>query len=440
MTSVVINSPLLYVESDKETREEINIFLPGIEGGPERERKAKVLIYFGKDGNLEPFCKMKKEFDAKCVAWGLTGNSNVTAQLKFQLFTLFLGGVALSEWQTICEAVPTRTLATFNAAVRTFIEKMSAGTNPRNTANSYLRSPEVRKRVAGTVTEHHRRLLLLFQYHDMLPGTSPNLCDGTDQALLARKEILFNTYPEVWRDEFRQQKGQIEDPFVTEDMILEFMMAAKTLKDKKYAAQTNRKSGRNTQGRSPRNGPRSQGSRYGGGRGNGGRFGGGFQNRMVPQFQPYPNYQGRSQGFQTRPPFQRNGNQGRAFGNRAPNGRFQGRGYRPPQGRGNYNGGQQHHHNETPTNYAESHYQEADSFVPDGTVPDGNQGGWPSADAGARYDQQQEQQFQQYYSNAYDQAQQEFEHDAGEHFYQDESPAYSGYDEPQFYQHYPADY
>jgi len=393
MTSVDTNSPLLYVESDKEYKEEINIFLPGLDGGPERERKAKVLMYFGKDGNLEPFCRMKKDFDSRCVAWGITGNSNVTGQLKFQLFTLFLGGVALSEWQSICDAVGNRTVATFNASVRTFIEKMSAGTNPKNIANSYLRSSEVRKRVNGTVTEHHRRLLLLFQYHDMLPGTSPDLCDGSDQALLARKEILFNTYPEVWRDEFRQQKGQIEDPEITEDMILEYMMAAKTLKDKKYAAQNKRKSGRGGPGRSPRNGPRSQGSRYGGGRGNGGR--GGFQNRMVPQFQPYPNYQGRSQGFQSRPPFQRNGNPGRAFGNRAPSGRFQGRGfqgrgYRPPQGRGNFNNnGQQHHHNEIQQNYAESHYQEADSFVPDGTVPDGNQGGWPSADAGARYDQQQ---------------------------------------------------
>jgi len=43
-------------------------------------------------------------------------------------------------------------------------------------------------------------------------------------------------------------------------------------------------------------------------------------------------------------------------------------------------------------------------------------------------------------NDSYAQAQQQFEHEAGEHFYQEDNPNYSGYDEPQFYEDYPADY
>lgn len=205
-------------------------------------------------------------------------------------------------------------------------------------------------------------------------------------------------------------------------------MAAKTLKDKKYAAKNKRKSGCGGPGQSPRNGPHSQGSRYGGGRGNGGRWN--FPNRMGSSFQPYPSYPPRQQGFQTRPPFQAHGNAGRSFSGRNGN-RFNGRDYRPPQGRGNYNnynnGGQQH--------YAESHYQEADSFVPEGTVPDGNQGRLPSAEAGARQDQHFQQ--QHYYINPYDQIEQDVSDTAEHYHYYTDQYGMNG-DEHQ--QEYPADY
>mmetsp|Transcript_1730 Transcript_1730/g.3806 ORF Transcript_1730/g.3806 Transcript_1730/m.3806 type:complete len:290 (+) Transcript_1730:31-900(+) len=249
-----------------------------------------------------------------------------------------------------------------------------------------------------SVRAHYRRLDLLFTYNDMLPGNSPLLCSETAASLRLRKKLIFATFPPKWQQMFIQQKGDISENAIQEGQIVSFMKNTKALMDASFTSQERV---RERTGRA-RNGPRYQGPRGGrGGRGRGGRFG--FNRPRLPPSQPYPNYQGfrsQNQNYQNRNYYQGNPqaqqrfpprNYGGRYGNYQ-GGRNQGnrnQGNRAPMnapGRGYYNNRPQQH-------YAESHFnhQEAgNSFVPEGNVPDGNQGGMPYAEAhGAGQDQQE---------------------------------------------------
>jgi hypothetical protein len=228
MTSFATNSPFSYAEDDKDTLNEIVFYLPGDNGG---ERKTKVPLYLGKTKKLEPFCRMFLSFKNLCKQWDITGNTNATGALKFALFQQHLGGNALHEWQVIAINVTNQSVAQFKHSVDTFIIKMSAGKSPRNNASSFLNSNKVRKTMKTDVSEHIRRLQILCFYHDMLPGTSQLLCEPNDISQLTQKNVIYKSFPEKWQDMFRQQKGPIENPSNTVDMMEEYFEATKILMD-----------------------------------------------------------------------------------------------------------------------------------------------------------------------------------------------------------------
>ncbi|CAJ1954282.1 unnamed protein product [Cylindrotheca closterium] len=322
MHSLFLVSPNMYFEN------------PNISNnGADRERKAKVPLYLRKTKNLESFCTMFLSFKNLCKHWSLTGNTNAIGALEFALFEQHLGGNALHEWQIISNNAPSNSVAQFKNSVDTFITRMSAGKSPRNNASSFLKSPAVRKTMKTDVSEHIRRLELLCFYHDMLPGTSQKLDETDNISVLAKKTIIYKSFPKQWQDLLCQQKGPIEDPSITVAIMEEYFQATTIRMDNTLAAKER-----------PYPKYQNQGQQNGG-------------NRYPPR--PTNNYQGRPSG--------NNQNQ-RRFGNQAPNNRAPNN--RPP---GNSQGrGFQNHH------YAESHFnQEAGCFVPDGTVPVEDQGGMP---------------------------------------------------------------
>ncbi|CAJ1953132.1 unnamed protein product [Cylindrotheca closterium] len=201
----------MYVEKDKNILTEIIFHLPGADGG---EREAKVPLYLGKGSNLEPFCRMYISFKNLCAQWEITGNGAGIANLKFRLFCLHLSGQALNKLNVIETNVTNRTIVQFKNSVDRFITKMSAGANPRNSASRFLKSIACRKSMKTDVSRHIRQLELLCFYHDMLPGTSQKLCENDE-------------FPPNWQNTFHQQKGTIEDPNVTLQMVKTYMQANK---------------------------------------------------------------------------------------------------------------------------------------------------------------------------------------------------------------------
>jgi len=385
MTSFATDSPFSYVQDGKDIFHEIVFYLPD-EDGDDRERKAKVPLYLGKTKNLESFCTMFLSFKNLCKHWSLTGNTNVVGSLKFALFEKHLGGNALHEWQRIANNAANFTVAQFKNSVDTFIIRMSAGRSPRNNASSFLNSDAVRKTMKTDVSEHIRRLELLCFYHDMLPGTSQLLDETDDISQLTKKTIIYKSFPKQWQDLFRQQKGPIEDPSITVQMMEDYFQATKILKDNTHAAKerVRERTGRAGPHRS-RTGSYNHRSSHRGGRSNGNsRYG---DRRLGSQ--PYPSYnnQGQQNGGNRYPPRSTSNYQGRPtgnnqnqrrFGNQATNNRSTGN----SQGRGSQN-----HH------YAESHYnQEAECFVPDGTVPVEDQGGMPQGGMPSAEEQRAEEQ------------------------------------------------
>ncbi|CAJ1946508.1 unnamed protein product [Cylindrotheca closterium] len=116
----------------------------------------------------------------------------------------------------------------------------------------------------------------------MLPRTSQKLCENDDISVLTKKEIIFHSFPAKWQDTFHQQKGTIEDPNITLQMVKTYMQATKILSDNVQISK------QHAHEKPQRTGGSIQHSCQGRGRGRGCRS---YGNRRTTSNPPYPSYQ-----------------------------------------------------------------------------------------------------------------------------------------------------
>ena len=151
----------------------------------------KIVPWIADQGkNLESFCEMWNEFKFLEAEWGFE-NGHGSGPAKFQVFRQCVDKRARNQWDSIARTVAVQNSVNFHNAVKQLIE--TCGTiNPRDKVTEYLENPQcVRKRRDIDVHVHGARLELLFFYHDMLPGNTPDLCGDDEAKVLKRKMILF---------------------------------------------------------------------------------------------------------------------------------------------------------------------------------------------------------------------------------------------------------
>jgi hypothetical protein len=322
-------------------------------------------------GGLEQWCAAHMDFLNVCRQWHIQNNGAG----KFEVYSQILTGTALANWNKLIDEDPSRSSDSFDQRVIDLVNAMYPG-NPRNKASEYFVSEGVRKRRNGEVGVHFNRLCLLMRYHDLLPGTSPLLCDGSAEGDRLRRDILIGSFPVKWGMQFRLQVGDVSN-IQNDQEILIFMVNKKDLMD---ASEIVKSDVRSRSGRGHA-GPRHQGNFRGGRGGRQGRgFGNGrgFYNRPQLNYRPYPNYMNQQQGnfqgnrpFHQVPRYQPNNYRG-GFG-----------GSRNQQGRqGNRNHGYRGNPNQSGRGFpAQQHYMGESHFIQEagnGFVPGGNNGGMPS--------------------------------------------------------------
>src|SRR5210317_891982 len=239
--------------------------------------------------NLEAFCEMWNEFKCLQEEWGFA-NGQGAGPAKFQVFRQCVDKRARNQWDSIARSVVTHNNANFQTAVNQLIETCGT-TNPRDKVTEYLENPQcVRKRRDTDVHVHGARLELLFFYHDMLPGNTPDLTGDDDASVLKRKMILFKSFPEEWQENFVRNNHEPHNTNVTWQLILQKMELEKNAWDRKAQARASSLR-RNGAGR-------GHGTSRGGhaGRSHAGR--GGRGHSRPPQYRPYPNFQQHHRNYQ----------------------------------------------------------------------------------------------------------------------------------------------
>ena len=330
-------------------------------------KKATAKIWRATEGqNLESYCEVYNLFNEVMKDWGWSNNGTN----KFTAFPHFLDGVPRQNFNRISakvRAADGTNAISFEKTVKLLVESIT-GENPRAKATDYLSTPEcIKKRHDTSVAAHASRLMLLFFYHDMLPGFSDKLNEDNASQERKRKLILFSSFPDTWQEAARDSRIDPEDVNVKWHNIVSWMTTHKTRVDADAARSRIR--------RQLTGGPGSRGQRAGrgGGRGHGSqrRSHGGRGYSRSPSYRPYPqqpqqqravpqgNYypqQQRTQSNGYRPPFQPryqgynryNGGRGRyTNNNRFQGGRNQGNQNNQGRGRGN----QSYHHETTDEHY-----------------------------------------------------------------------------------------
>ena len=388
--------------------------------------KKQVPIWEAPSGaNLEPFCEMFMAFQRTMQEWNFANNG----ANKFTAFSQFLSGRALHQWDVISAQVRAEDGVNNNSfikAVKLLVEAISEP-DPRDSAYEYLTATKdasnVKKRLNDDVFTHAARLQLLFFYHDLLPGTTPNLGELDDpNQVKMQKKLLFDSFPEAWQDEFLKSKAlPVKDPAVTWHEILRFMSTHKSAVDRQRA----RKETNNVR-------------RTRGGRGHAAsRAPHGGRGANPRSHQPYPsnfqgNYQGNNQGYRYPPRYGGSNPSGRNFQGRRPGG-FQGR-YPSNNRNQNQRGPNQGCGPPPPPNYQNQQFQQSyhaePHFGENSSVPEWNQGGMPSGgmpnsgmlSAGNGQPGNQNDSYYYSHGNEQDDGQQWI---ADEHYGYDEAPPYS---------------
>ena len=187
--------------------------------------------------------------------------------------------------------------------------------------------------------------------HDQLPGNTQKLMGPQPERELARKSILFYSFPATWRDKFVENHDGYHLPGNTWQFILRKMAAYEQGDENRRLRSQPRHIGRQPAAR--------RGGRTAGGRGHGRMhyYGGRGQNQSPQGYHPYPNsgygnYQrhGQRSPNQGYPPrngnngnYNNNGGRGRFSNNNRFQGRFQGRN----GGRGRFQPRQQYHYQQS---------------------------------------------------------------------------------------------
>jgi len=251
-------------------------------------QKKKLLPWAAENGvNLEYYCEMISEFEILQDEWGFANGPGSGAN-KFKVFRQLLTRNALNLWDPIVtEHGFPRNAVNFKKCQELLVESV-ANEKPRNRATQYLENRElIGKRIGVTCAEHGARLANLFRMHDLLPGDTASFMGNEPHKLLRRKMILFNSFPEAWRQEFIKQHDEPHYDRNTWQKILRKMENYKTDDDVRREASRARNAGRGYGGRGQ---SRGGGRGHMGGRGNGRmRSHGGRGYSRSSSFNPYPN-------------------------------------------------------------------------------------------------------------------------------------------------------
>lgn len=340
----------------------------------------RIKPYTADDENMEPWCRMDLTFRNTMKDWGCNNGTQATQGANmFACYPQFLEGNARETWELCRSNYGATSLANFQNCKRDFVIELSSET-ARNQVAEYLLSEHVRKKHNEPVMAHVKRLRTLMIYHDMLPGNSQLLTDGSEQGNRLSKEIVLLSFPLKWRADFRKSRGDWTLPTVEVSHIATFMRDKKVESD--MESQFNRMR---------RGGGRGRNSQRGGGRGHSNR---GFRqpgrgHSRPSHYSPYPpnnynnrnppnrygntNYGNYNNGNNYRSSngsnYRNNNGRGPTQGNRAPMNSYGGRNQPPRQ---NF-----HFQQEQDSHFIQ---QGAESSVPDGNVPEGNQAEMPSAE------------------------------------------------------------
>ena len=124
----------------------------------------------------------------------------------------------------------------------TFIQTHTGSSNPRDIILDYVRSDKDCKKRRNTSNQAHAsKIESLINIANRLKGTEPK------QTANDIKRIIFNTFPEKWRDQCKLANNNFATDTLTD--ILTYFNACKTNADKEIlkAERTKKRQGRGTQ-------------------------------------------------------------------------------------------------------------------------------------------------------------------------------------------------